>query len=173
MNKLNIIQASEVLSTLQSYIDMDNIPKRYGGNFDFEHGMPVSLDPKLRDMLAWSSPTKKYPTGPLKWIQSEDGSHVAVATGRVGAKKRYEKVAVLKTPAHEAVNDKTSISKSYESSHRTSSLTTQSKSVKSTGGSLKTNEKSVGSNSRAGSSGHGAVTSKSVEEATDRYAHLN
>ena len=57
--------------------------------------MPSILDPDLRETLGGLT---EYPRGPLKWINGEgEGERVAVAVGRVGGVKRWERLAVVKT----------------------------------------------------------------------------
>ena len=69
--------------------------------------MRPDLDPELRETLGGLT---EYPLGPLKWINGErEGERVAVAVGRVGGVKRYERFAVVRTGVAEkdekAVND--------------------------------------------------------------------
>ena len=57
--------------------------------------MRPDLDQELKETLGGLT---EYPLGPLKWINGEgEGERVAVAVGRVGGVKRYERFAVVKT----------------------------------------------------------------------------
>ena len=57
--------------------------------------MRPDLDQELRETLGGLT---EYPLGPLKWINGEGkAERVAVAVGRVGGVKRYERFAVAKT----------------------------------------------------------------------------
>lgn len=63
--------------------------------------MRPNLDQELRETLGGLA---EYPPGPLKWIDGEgEGERVAVAVGRVGEVKRWERFAVVKTGV--AVNE--------------------------------------------------------------------
>ena len=70
--------------------------------------MRPDLDQELRETLGGLA---EYPKGPLKWVNREgEGERVAVAVGRIGGVKRYERFAVVKTEVVEEekiVNDDT------------------------------------------------------------------
>ena len=78
-------------------MDIDSIPKKYGGNLDFECGnMPV-LDSAVKNVLDLASPDQErlFLTAPVKWIDDVDGDMTAVGVGSVDGKERREKVATL------------------------------------------------------------------------------
>ena len=91
-SKIQYLKPAEVLSTLTSLIDAVNVPKRYGGELNFECGMLPDLDPVMKEILGG----KEYPPGPLKWINgSGAGEKIAVAVGSVEGKKRDERLAAI------------------------------------------------------------------------------
>ncbi|KAL8730355.1 MAG: hypothetical protein Q9166_004120 [cf. Caloplaca sp. 2 TL-2023] len=97
VEKLRIVPQGEVLSTLKEFIDMADIPTRFGGQFEYEPGMPFDLDPVIARRLVWKSGSdKRLPKGPIKWVETGDGSKMAVAVGSQGGKKRKEKLAVIR-----------------------------------------------------------------------------
>ena len=96
VKKLHILQPSEVLPTLQQYIDMENIAQRFGGNFEYEHGMQPSLDSEVREVLKWLPPNASLPLGPVKWIDQGKSGRFAVAIGSNEGRERGEKVASLR-----------------------------------------------------------------------------
>lgn len=52
------------------------------------------LDQELRQLLGGVT---EFPPGPLKWINGEEeGERVAVAVGRVGGAKRWERLAEVR-----------------------------------------------------------------------------
>ena len=56
--------------------------------------MASVLDQELRETLGGVT---EYPPGPLKWINGEgEGERVAVAVGRAGGVKRWERLAEVK-----------------------------------------------------------------------------
>ena len=98
VDKLRIVPQGEVLSTLQEFIDVADIPTRFGGQFKYEPGMSFSLDPVIARRLVWKSgsPDNHLPRGPIKWVDAGDGSKMAVAVGSQGGKERREVLAVMR-----------------------------------------------------------------------------
>ena len=93
--------STDVLSTLSEIVDPINIPKKYGGQLDFDFGMQPNLDPEIVEMLDWVQPesldvVKKLPIGPMRWIDAEDGKRTAIAVGSVAGKQRKVEVVSLK-----------------------------------------------------------------------------
>ncbi|KUL84870.1 hypothetical protein ZTR_08208 [Talaromyces verruculosus] len=81
--KLVIVSPNEVLEKLTEDIDLENIPKVFGGEFDYQHAMPPSIAKELWQNIDWKDPdnTGKIPPGPIKWVR--DGEmEKAVAVGR-------------------------------------------------------------------------------------------
>lgn len=101
-SKFIVIEASKLLETLLADIDIDNIPKRYGGNFAFTHGMQPDLDLAIRDALPLApfaaSTAMDLPLGPLKLTKHPDGGRNITAVGSLmGGRRRHQHVAVLKS----------------------------------------------------------------------------
>jgi hypothetical protein len=73
-------------STLERYIDPANIPKKYGGELDFEFGMLPIPDPAIEEFIQWDEGAaiqngkKTFPIGPIKWVET-DTEVKAVAIG--------------------------------------------------------------------------------------------
>ena len=83
-SKLVILTPDEVLPTLSTLIDIVNIPKEYGGGFEFRHGMMPDLDTGISNQVEWlSEPAGSLPEGPMKWIMDNEGKRTAVAVGQV------------------------------------------------------------------------------------------
>lgn len=94
--KLIFPTPTEMLPTLTTFIDLDNIPTKFGGTFDFTPGMIPDIDLGIRRVLDWSpSSRKELPPGPIKWNVDSTGRKVAVAIGTVNGTSRFEPVAVL------------------------------------------------------------------------------
>jgi hypothetical protein len=96
-SKIFIISAADVKKTLETFIDPANIPKKYGGELDFEFGdMPV-LDPHFNEVMTWENGNTTFPHGPMYWKKGEKEDEVElIAVGSVDEKERLEKVCVLK-----------------------------------------------------------------------------
>jgi hypothetical protein len=97
------VPAGKELSSLSESYDPIDIPRKYGGKFDFEFGMQPSLDPQIRDMITWlpseyggsSGEQTELPMGPMRWVDGKEGKRIAVAVGMVkGGKRRLEVLAL-------------------------------------------------------------------------------
>ena len=100
VSKIFILSASTLTSTLEEYIDSENIPKKYGGKLDYEYGMLPVLEPAIDNVLQWENPEiqhgqKTIPSGPIKWEKTPDGGLSAVAVGREKGVPRSRAVARL------------------------------------------------------------------------------
>ena len=94
-----ILSHHQVLPTLSQFIEVENIPKKYGGLLNFESGDMPNLDPDLRECLTISpgKDTERYfLTAPVRWIDAgDDGEMIAVGVGSIDGKQRQEHVATL------------------------------------------------------------------------------
>jgi hypothetical protein len=91
--------------TLESFIDPVNIPKKYGGQLEFEFGDFPVLDPALQKVVEWEEGKDNFPHGPMywvdqmkgvKWEEGKGGEKIkAIAVGSVGEKERNEEVCTV------------------------------------------------------------------------------
>lgn len=91
--------------TLEAFIDPVNIPKKYGGQLEFEFGDFPVLDPALSKIVEWEEGKEDFPHGPLFWVNEskgikwEDGKGgekiKAIAAGSIGEKQRHEEVCTV------------------------------------------------------------------------------
>lgn len=103
-SKIFILGANDVKPTLSAFIDVANIPKKYGGELDFECGMLPVLDPAVLRVLTLSSPDRAsaapmFFAAPVRWEDGEDGDLVAVGVGSMDGQPRREKLATLHSQA--------------------------------------------------------------------------
>ena len=92
--KIVVLMESEVLPTLREYIEDVNIPVKFGGGFQFTHGMLPDLDSNIQQILN-SDSLKSLPPGPLKWIHGSDGRRTALAVGSKSGSERRDKIATI------------------------------------------------------------------------------
>lgn len=96
-SKIFILGQHDMKSTLESFIDPKNIPKKYGGELEFEFGDQPTLDPALADILTWNGDLKAFPDGPKFWRQLPDSNSIeAIAVGSSNGVQRNIEVATLK-----------------------------------------------------------------------------
>ncbi|KAF2871036.1 CRAL-TRIO domain-containing protein [Massariosphaeria phaeospora] len=103
VSKIFILSPANVLPTLSQYIDPDNIPKKYGGNLDFEWGMMPILEPDIQTAIKWEAPETQngqhtFPTGPIRWEQGADGSLLAVGVGNENGRPRHRTIFTIPNP---------------------------------------------------------------------------
>jgi hypothetical protein len=95
-SKIFIIAHSDVKKTLESFIDPVNIPKKYGGQLDFEFGQQPTLDPHLKSVLEWEHDYTNFPEGPMYWESIGDEKIKAIARGTLaGGDERREDICVV------------------------------------------------------------------------------
>ncbi|KXT08445.1 hypothetical protein AC579_5610 [Pseudocercospora musae] len=101
VQKISILSDKNMLSELQKYVHIDNIPKKYGGNLDWKFGdMPV-LEPNLANAMRWKEDVRDgngnrtLPIGPIKWQYDDDGDLVAIAIGSEKGSPRNQVLAGL------------------------------------------------------------------------------
>lgn len=78
-----IVSPNDVLETLTEDIDLENIPRVFGGGFDYQHAMLPSIAKELWQNINWNDPesTGTIPSGPIKWVRDGE-TEKAVAVGR-------------------------------------------------------------------------------------------
>ncbi|KAI4183347.1 MAG: hypothetical protein LQ346_006360 [Caloplaca aetnensis] len=96
-SKIFILSHEEVLPTLSAFMDVSSIPKKYGGNLDFECGMMPSIDPEIRKCLDLPNPKLEelFVTGPTRWVDGSEGDMVALSVGSIDGKPHKEAVATM------------------------------------------------------------------------------
>lgn len=102
-------------STLEKYIEPANIPKKYGGELEFEFGSLPVPEPAIQDSIIWENPTivngiKTFPIGPVQWVE-KNGEVQAIAIGTENGQSRRVVVARLPngTSIRAALNGKSGV----------------------------------------------------------------
>jgi hypothetical protein len=89
-----------MLSTMQKFIPIENIPKKYGGQLDWSFGDMPFLEPDIANNLRWKEDIRQkghrtLPIGPIRWRYDDDGDLVATAIGSENGKPRNTVIAGL------------------------------------------------------------------------------
>lgn len=84
-----------MLSTILKHVNIEDLPSKFGGEFDYQHGMQPSLDPAIIEKLTWLPPNVSLPMGRMNWIRDANGRRTAVAIRSDYRRELYEKVATL------------------------------------------------------------------------------
>ncbi|KAI4244552.1 MAG: hypothetical protein L6R42_010438 [Xanthoria sp. 1 TBL-2021] len=100
-SKIFILSQEQVKPTLSAFMDVSSIPKKYGGDLDFECGMMPSIDPDLRRCLEIKDAKLEelFLTGPTRWVDGEEGEMIALSVGSIDGKPHKEAVATLSSLA--------------------------------------------------------------------------
>jgi hypothetical protein len=138
VSKIFILSAADMKPTLEKYIDIENIPKKYGGQLDFDWGMMPLLEPAIADSLNWrqDGPLLKgqrtIPTGPIKWRNDKNDvtGLEMVAAGSENGVQREVVLASIQTSfddMHGISRQNTAVDWSLERVQSTSGTATQPK----------------------------------------------
>ncbi|CAN8103217.1 unnamed protein product [Discula destructiva] len=96
VSKIFILSQAEVLPTLKSFMDVRNIPKKYGGELDFKWSDRPNLDDTIRSAVDWQNGHTEFPDGPVYWVPIEGGTRLqCMARGSVDKKERDEVVGTI------------------------------------------------------------------------------
>lgn len=80
------------VKVLSELIDPASIPKKYGGDFDFEFGMMPKLDEEIQQAVDWGDKEKVLPKGPWRWTKDKDGKRIALLIGKEDGEQRREEI---------------------------------------------------------------------------------
>lgn len=90
--KIEILDSADVTKTLSQFIDLENIPKQFGGSFEFEHGMLPNVELRIQEVLDGVLPAGCSLAGPFKWVVDEAGKRSVVPLGTVKGARRDKAV---------------------------------------------------------------------------------
>ncbi|RQM04543.1 hypothetical protein DH86_00004442, partial [Scytalidium sp. 3C] len=98
-SKIFILRDSEIKDTLEKFIDPANIPKKFGGQLDFEWGDYPNLDPALEPIVEWKDGYKDFPHGPMYWVPVKGKNAMQLkVVGSVDGQERNEIACTVTTP---------------------------------------------------------------------------
>jgi len=83
-------------ATLEQFIDPVNIPKKYGGQLEFQFGDYPVIDPAIEKVVQWEGDFTRFPLGPKYWVHGNSEHMEAIAVGTVDEKERRVVVCTLK-----------------------------------------------------------------------------
>ena len=92
-----ILSPNQVLPKMSEFIDPKDIPKKYGGQLEWNFGEMPKVDEEMWE-LAEEAPTEGLPIGPIKWIESQDGKLRMVAVGSQNGERRQVTLAKVDVP---------------------------------------------------------------------------
>lgn len=95
VSKIFILSPSEELTTLETYIDRKNIPKKYGGELEWDYFDEPAFydDPEFARIMKWENGITRLPPGPMYWRPVEDGKRLELFC--VGSKDKKHRAEVI------------------------------------------------------------------------------
>ncbi|RKF77898.1 SEC14 cytosolic factor [Golovinomyces cichoracearum] len=97
-SKILILDDADLPEKLASIIEPHNIPKKYGGQLEFEPGDRPQLDPAIQRVITWEEGWTEFPSSPMYWVKKENVME-AYAVGCVSGSQRREKVCTVSNSA--------------------------------------------------------------------------
>lgn len=92
VSKIFVLSDADVLPTLSAFMDIEDIPKKYGGKLDYNFGQPPNLGTGgMGALVEWAEGRENgiLPQGTIVWERAENGDMEMVNTGSVdGVEKR-------------------------------------------------------------------------------------
>lgn len=93
--KIFVLAPADVEPTLTKFMRKEDLPKRYGGELEWEYGMPPKVDGEIAKAVKALEADKPWVRGPVRWVVQPGGGANIVARGTVEGKPRNEVVGVL------------------------------------------------------------------------------
>ncbi|TLD30421.1 hypothetical protein PspLS_02402, partial [Pyricularia sp. CBS 133598] len=95
VSKIFILSQAEVFPVLSSFMEVENIPKQYGGKLEFKWCDQPNLDPAIKKRATWEQGFDNFPKGPVLWKVLDEERLECVAVGSVNQKQRNVRVCTL------------------------------------------------------------------------------
>ncbi|KAJ4265087.1 hypothetical protein NW762_005333 [Fusarium torreyae] len=95
VSKIFILGSHEVKTVLEQYIEPRNIPKKYGGELDYNFGELGNPDPTWDGVVVFENGHKTFPSGPLLWQDDAEGRLVCIAKGYKDGQPRNERICTI------------------------------------------------------------------------------
>ncbi|TRX88875.1 hypothetical protein FHL15_010218 [Xylaria flabelliformis] len=93
VSKIFILSEQDVLPVLTTFLDVEDIPKRYGGKLEWDFFDEPAYDDEIKRIMTWEDGYTTFPPGPCRWEISEDGTRVnCIAVGSKDGQDRRVRV---------------------------------------------------------------------------------
>ncbi|KAJ8117771.1 hypothetical protein ONZ43_g4126 [Nemania bipapillata] len=96
VSKIFILSDHDVLPVLTTFMDLEDIPKNYGGKLDWSFFDEPAYDDEIKRVVTWENGFTNFPPGPCHWHLTEDGTRLAcVAVGSKDGQERRVRVCTI------------------------------------------------------------------------------
>ncbi|KAI1740180.1 CRAL-TRIO domain-containing protein [Xylaria scruposa] len=93
VSKIFILSDQDVLPVLTTFLDIEDIPKRYGGKLEWDFFDEPAYDDEIKRIMTWEDGYTTFPPGPCRWELSEDGTRVnCIAVGSKDGQDRRVRI---------------------------------------------------------------------------------
>ncbi|KAJ7639364.1 CRAL-TRIO domain-containing protein [Roridomyces roridus] len=93
-SKIFILSAADMKPTLTQFMRVEDLPKKYGGELDWEYGMPPNVDSGIVAAVKGLG-SSAWVKGSVRWVQEPQGGGKIVKKGLENGKQRDEVVATM------------------------------------------------------------------------------
>ncbi|KAI3320132.1 CRAL/TRIO domain-containing protein [Xylariaceae sp. AK1471] len=96
VSKIFILSDHDVLPVLTTFMDLEDIPKAYGGKLNWHFFDEPAWDDEIKQKVQWENGYTNFPPGPCYWVPTEDGTQLeCLAVGTKDGKERRERVGTI------------------------------------------------------------------------------
>ncbi|GAP91947.1 putative SEC14 cytosolic factor [Rosellinia necatrix] len=96
VSKIFILSDHDVLPVLTTFMDLENIPKNYGGKLEWSFFDEPAFDDEIMRLAKWENGYTSFPFGPCYWLPTEDGTRLeCIAVGSQDGKERRVRVCTI------------------------------------------------------------------------------
>ncbi|KAI0198078.1 CRAL-TRIO domain-containing protein [Astrocystis sublimbata] len=89
VSKIFILSDHDVLPVLTTFMELEDIPKAYGGKLEWSFFDEPAYDQGIKDIVTWENGFTNFPPGPCHWQPTEDGTRLECIG--VGSQKGQER----------------------------------------------------------------------------------
>ncbi|TGJ78700.1 hypothetical protein E0Z10_g10071 [Xylaria hypoxylon] len=99
VSKIFILSDQDVLPVLTTFMDLEDIPKNYGGKLEWNFFDEPDYDDEIKRVVTWENGFTNFPPGPCHWQLTEDGTRlecIAVGSNNNGQERRVRVCTIPK-----------------------------------------------------------------------------
>ncbi|POS87271.1 hypothetical protein EPUL_001832, partial [Erysiphe pulchra] len=93
-SKILILGGPDMLEKLSLIIEPQNIPKKYGGQLNFQSGDKPQIDEAIKEIVTWEKGWTDFPLSPMRWLDNGDTME-GYAVGSISGLERREKICTI------------------------------------------------------------------------------
>ncbi|KAI0444292.1 CRAL-TRIO domain-containing protein [Xylaria telfairii] len=96
VSKIFILSDHDVLPVLTTFMDLEDIPKNYGGKLQWSFFDEPAYDDEIKRIVTWENGFTNFPPGPCHWQPIEGGTRLeCIAVGSKDGEERRVRVCTI------------------------------------------------------------------------------